>query len=165
MNEPGWWTYLKTVAGTEDGQTIADAAGVSPPQVSRWKSGKNRPDADKLARFARTYQRPPVEALVAAGYLTANEAAEAIEIHRGPDALTDDELLTEIRQRMKGARHGVADQAQQNASDEARSAQEAVPGNRPGVVRHLRPTDDDDSAPDFSDPSLAARNVPDEPKD
>lgn len=59
MTEPTWWTYFKGVAGTETGRAIAEAAGVSEPQVSRWKSGKNRPDADSLVRFARAYHRSP----------------------------------------------------------------------------------------------------------
>lgn len=119
MEEPSWWTYLKKVAGTEDGQTIAEAAGVTPPQVSRWKTGKNRPDADKLATFARRYKRPPVEALVAAGYLSSAEATEAIEVHLGLAAITNEELLAEIRRRMEGIRHALETEAQQDASSEA----------------------------------------------
>lgn len=138
MEEPSWWIYLKTVARTEDGVTIADAAGVTPPQVSRWKTGKNRPDADKLARFARKYQRPPVEALVAAGYLTVEEAAEVIEIHRGADALTDEELLAEVQRRMKGMRNALEAAAATGTSIETRRPEEAglhdPKGGEPGIL-------------------------------
>jgi transcriptional regulator with XRE-family HTH domain len=119
MSEPGWWVYFRSTAGTEDGATIAQATGVTAPQVSRWKSSKNRPSADSMARFARHYGRPPVEALVAAGYLTADEAGDAIEIERGLDTRSDDELIEEVRRRLAAARasvsgRGLANQVQQS---------------------------------------------------
>ncbi|AEK07864.1 transcriptional repressor [Mycobacterium phage Yoshi] len=129
MNEPTWWTYLKTVADTEDGRTIAEAAGVSPPQVSRWKTGANRPDADKLVRFARHFRNPPVAALVAAGYLTSDEAAEIIEINRDVESLTDEELIAELQRRMKGMRHALEAAQKSDASRSAPEGQEVSNGS------------------------------------
>lgn len=101
MTEPSWWTYLKLVAGTEDGQTIAEAAGVSAPQVSRWKAGKNRPDADKLAAFARYFGRSPIEAFIAAGYIGPDESGGVVELSPLPIADLDDaELLAELATRL-----------------------------------------------------------------
>jgi transcriptional regulator with XRE-family HTH domain len=132
VNEPGWWAYFKATAGTEDGATIAVAAGVTPPQVSRWKSQKNRPDADRMTRFARHYGRPPVEALVAAGYLTADEAAEVITITTAADALSDEELVDEIADRLAGRRGngGQGRYQSQHLNDRVR-----------GSIRSGRPSD------------------------
>ncbi|UYL87880.1 immunity repressor [Gordonia phage Malisha] len=100
MNEPTWWAYFRRTAGTETGRVIAEAAKVSEPQVSRWKSGKNRPDADALVRFARHYERPPTEALVAAGYLSPDEADEVIEVAMSTGDLAVDDLIEEMRRRI-----------------------------------------------------------------
>lgn len=118
------WEYLQETAGVEGkgaGQAIAEAAGVSAPQASRWKSGTNRPGADQLVAFARHYGKPPVEILVVAGYLTEDEASQAIEIRKNLNELTDDELIAEVRRRMKGEHRGlfVDSSASAGASDEA----------------------------------------------
>lgn len=102
MSQPIWWSYFRAIAGTEDGQTIATAAGVTPPQVSRWKTGKNRPSADQVIKFARHYDRPPVEALASTGYLRYDELGMHVECSRLPTQDLDDrELLDEIAYRLK----------------------------------------------------------------
>ncbi|MDT0223510.1 helix-turn-helix transcriptional regulator [Gordonia sp. AC31] len=103
MTEPTWWSYFKRIAGTETGRIIAEAAEVSEPQVSRWKSGKNRPDADALVRFARAYNRPPVEALIAAGYLDSQEVGEVVEVAMSTGDLAVDDLIEEMRRRIATA--------------------------------------------------------------
>lgn len=100
VNTPKWWAYFRDVAGTEDGATIAEAAGVTPSQVSRWKSGKNQPDAAKMVRFARYYGRPPLEALIAGGFITAEEASAVVEIKT---PFTDAELVAQIAFRLNVA--------------------------------------------------------------
>ncbi|AVI03672.1 immunity repressor [Gordonia phage Confidence] len=101
MTEPSWWSYFKRIAGTETGRVIAEAAQVSEPQVSRWKTGKNRPDAEALITFARHFGRPPVEAIVAAGYLNADEVGAVVDITRPVGDLANNELLAEVHRRME----------------------------------------------------------------
>lgn len=96
MTDPAWWTYFKTVAGTEDGVTIANAADVTPSQVSRWKTGKNRPDADKVVTFARNYSKSPIEALVFCGFIRKDEITGVVEIRTTAAELTNRELLDEL---------------------------------------------------------------------
>lgn len=100
MTEPLWWTYFKTTAGTDDGATIAEAAGVTAPQVSRWKTGTNKPDADKIISFARHYKRPPVEALIASGYILPSEVGDVIEIRSTAADIPDEGLLDELSDRL-----------------------------------------------------------------
>jgi transcriptional regulator with XRE-family HTH domain len=117
MTEPTWWTYIKQVAQTETVQPIADAAGVSGPQVSRWKSGENKPRAETLIQFARHHGRPPLEALIAGGYLTAQEArVKSVEIRR---RLTNMELADEVRQRLM-----LADDAERGVNTKGVAAQD-----------------------------------------
>lgn len=109
MNNPTWWAYVKHLSGPDAPvQKIADAAGVSGPQVSRWKTGENAPRAEAVIRFARAYDRPPLEALVAAGFVTPAEArATTIEVSR---PLSNAELVDEIRSRLlAGESAGDAD--------------------------------------------------------
>lgn len=101
MSDMSWWSYVKSVAGTEDGRTIARAAGVSASQVSRWRTGKHRPDADQVIRFARHYHRSPVEALVAAEYIAANEVKGAVTLRASADDFSTAELLEVIGKRAK----------------------------------------------------------------
>lgn len=117
---------------------------------------------ESIRRLVRLFGLYVAEPLMAADAPREDRDRALAELYRRRDQA--DQLL-------KGMSHAdqstaSADQAPQSpASSEGDKIEEDVPGDRPGVVRHLRPTDDDDSAPDFSDPSLAARNVPDEPKD
>lgn len=89
------------------GVAISRAAEVDAGNVSRWKTGKVKPSAESVVKIARTWGKPPVEALVAAGYLSSAEAAEVIEVHTGLTALTDAQLIAEVQQRMEGLRHAL----------------------------------------------------------
>lgn len=126
-----WWNYVTRIAGTDEQKKIADVSGIGTTVISRWSKGHNEPSAQSVVVFSRAYGRPPVEALVAAGYLTGTEAAEAIEIYRGPDALTDDELLAEVQRRMKGVRSRSElgkERMVQNALEHGSVAEKAVAG-------------------------------------
>ncbi|MCF3939961.1 helix-turn-helix domain-containing protein [Gordonia tangerina] len=112
-----YWEYLVRITDGASGVAISRAAQVDAGNISRWKSGKTRPSAEAVVKIARVWKRPPVEALVAAGYLTANEAGGTVEIAQSIADLGDDELLTEIRKRME-ARHGVEATQESNAPGE-----------------------------------------------
>jgi transcriptional regulator with XRE-family HTH domain len=103
-----FWDYLVRVTDNAAGAEIARIAQVDAGTVSRWKTGKVRPSVESVIAIARNWRRPAVEALVAANYLDATDAAEAIEIGRSASDLADDELLAEIRRRMKGAAHALS---------------------------------------------------------
>lgn len=64
-----WPEYLRRIT---DGQTqtqIAERIGIARLPVGNWLHGKTRPKAETAIAVAQTYQRPPVEALLAAAYL------------------------------------------------------------------------------------------------
>lgn len=100
------------------GVAISRAAEVDAGNVSRWKTGKVKPSAESVVKIARTWGKPPVEALVAAGYLSSAEASEVIEVHTGLAALTDAELIAEVQQRMEGLRHELEIAKEQAASSQ-----------------------------------------------
>lgn len=64
-----WWEYVQRVSGHALQTEIADRVEINQGTVSRWKSGESvRPIS--VAAFARAYDRPVLEAFVAAGFLT-----------------------------------------------------------------------------------------------
>lgn len=87
---------------------VAAAAGVDPASVSRWKTGRNTPSADRVIAVARHYGRNPIEALVAAGYLDPAEVDATIEVAEGTSGLTNDQLLEALRDRLRAAESGPA---------------------------------------------------------
>lgn len=95
-----WPDYLTRISGGDQQKDIATAARVSGPTVSRWMAGDQGVDPATAAAVARHYGRPVLEAFVAAGYLTEKEARGRFV---SPDItqLSDDELLAEVRRRMK----------------------------------------------------------------
>jgi hypothetical protein len=77
MDELGRWAkYVDRVIGDTGQAEAAKMAGVDQSCISRWRSGKlqRAPDARAVVAFARAFGRPAVEALAAAGYITAAEA-------------------------------------------------------------------------------------------
>lgn len=98
-----WWEYVTRVAQGDTHDVIARSAGVTAPSVSRWRTFTPKPE--NVAAFARAYNRPVLEAFIAAGFLTADEAAQRPTAPPSLATLDDDELLEEIRRRMRGGQH------------------------------------------------------------
>lgn len=94
-----WAAYVQRVTRGVERKDIAAAAGVDVSGISRWLAGSNRPDADRAVRFARAFHRPPLEALVAAGYLEPEEVnAEVVSVD--VSAMTNEELVAELSRRL-----------------------------------------------------------------
>ena len=69
-----WWDYVEQVAGGDTLSEMARRTGISSTTIPRWRRTSRRVDAGDVIAFARAYGRPPLEALVVAGYLTPEEA-------------------------------------------------------------------------------------------
>jgi hypothetical protein len=142
---------------------ISRAAEVDAGNVSRWKTGKVKPSAESVVKIARTWGKPPVEALVAAGYLSPTEAAEVIEVHTGLAPLTDAELLAEVQQRMEGLRHELEIAKEQAASSEASSHEKTDAEDRSADNSQSRTAFDDlDAATDGAISELDVDGVDDD---
>lgn len=123
-----WAEYVKRHAGDDINRVVADKSGVTEPTVSRWKNGGQGINAAAAAAFARAYGRPVLEAFIAAGFLTADEAK--VRPAAAPDysQLSNDELLELVRSRMQEGGGAHADRAAPNTP----------PDSGPGsVVRNL----------------------------
>ncbi|MGI5274679.1 helix-turn-helix domain-containing protein [Nonomuraea sp. CA-218870] len=94
-----WWDYVSRVAGaTATPSEIARRVGLTPSSVTRWQISTPKPET--AAAFARAYGRPVIEALIAAGVVTAEEAGVR-EVAADLSSIPIDDLLAEIRKRVK----------------------------------------------------------------
>jgi transcriptional regulator with XRE-family HTH domain len=97
-----WWDYVQQVAKGAKQADIAERAGVNQVTVSRWKKGAESARPENVAAFARAYGRPVLEAFVAAGFLTAEEADVRPDSVLAVSDLADDALIAEVARRLKG---------------------------------------------------------------
>jgi transcriptional regulator with XRE-family HTH domain len=100
-----WWEYVVTVTGTAAQKDIAAATGIDQSSISRWQRGANTPRAEAVVALARAYGRSPVEALVAAGYLSSDElgVVELTTLTGDLRGASIDSLLSELRRRVISA--------------------------------------------------------------
>ncbi|HEY1179335.1 MAG TPA: hypothetical protein VGF17_24535 [Phytomonospora sp.] len=95
-----WWTYVTGTSGTESPKEMQTMTGIDGPNFSRWKAG-HVPKVEMVAQFARAYRRPVLEAFVAAGFLTDEEAKARPAKTPDYSQLSSDELLRLVRSRMR----------------------------------------------------------------
>lgn len=92
---------------------VARRTGIDQTTVSRWLNGERRSiTSQSVAKFARAYGRPVLEAFVVAGFLTEREAgiSESDMIDWG--LVTDEQLMQELRRRMQGLRMELSAETQ-----------------------------------------------------
>jgi len=114
MTETTWWTYVQSVAGeiTARGNTakaVADRAGFDKSAITRWKQGMNA-DPTFVVKFARAYGRPVVEALTAAGLITAEEAditTVTVGVSAALTEASNEEILGELGRRLSVSEGGA----------------------------------------------------------
>lgn len=92
-----WWEYVEQISGGISQSAIGERMGMSQSAVGRWKTSSPTPAA--VAGFARAFNRPVLEAFVAAGFLTEEEA-RLTQVPADLTAVESDLLLAEIRRRL-----------------------------------------------------------------
>jgi transcriptional regulator with XRE-family HTH domain len=100
--QASWWRYVETVTGNAAQKDIAAATGIDQSSISRWQRGTNSPRAEAVVALARAYGRSPVEALVAADYLSSDElgVVELTTLTGDLSGASIDSLLSELRRRV-----------------------------------------------------------------
>ena len=112
-----WADYVRAITAGDNGKTVAEKTGHSPSAVSRWKSGALVPDPRQVVTIARAYSRSPLEALIAAGYLTEDEAGIRVEQPRDL-ALRDFSALDLAREMVRRAGQPGAEMLDQPLDDD-----------------------------------------------
>ena len=94
----GWSLYVRRIAGGLNQVQIAERAGLSQTNIGKWLRGEpGAPRAESVIAFARAFGQPPLEALIAAGYLSAAEAQ--VSARTPLDGYTYSELIAELQRR------------------------------------------------------------------
>lgn len=95
-----WADYVLRVTAGMTQSAISQATGVAQTAISRWIRGDDvLPRAEKVVEFARALDQNPVEALIAAGYLTAKEANAQTNVKLPLREYSTNELLEDLRRR------------------------------------------------------------------
>lgn len=100
-----WHEYVQQVVGTDRQTDVAQKTGIDQTTISRWlrASGEaGRVSSQNVAKFARGYGLPVIQAFVVAGFLTAEEAdmkGEPFDLGR----VDTDQLMTELRRRVSAS--------------------------------------------------------------
>lgn len=121
VDDMTWWMYVRKHCGGDTNTRIAELVGITPSSVGRWGKG-SKPDPSQAAAFARAYGRPVLEAFIAAGFLTPEEARETPSAPPTLASLDDDELLAEVRRRMQGGQSDAGTAEAEKSPDEVEAA-------------------------------------------
>lgn len=98
-----WTEYVRSVVEPNERQIdVARRTGIDQTTVSRWMSDGERKTitSQAVAKFARAYNRPVLEAFVVAGFLTEQEAGLKVSDVIDWRKVTNRELLEELHQRI-----------------------------------------------------------------
>jgi hypothetical protein len=100
MNENTWWKYVERVMDGDSALAAGRKVGIDGSSFTRWKKGE-QPGVFFVTKFARAYGRNVLEALVAGGMITEQEAGlQSVQI--GVDQLSTEALALELLERVRG---------------------------------------------------------------
>lgn len=103
MAQETWPQYVARISDEARNVDIARAIGVSESTITRWRDGK-LPTPSLAVSVARAYNQPPLEALVAAGYLAVDDVRAHVTLRFVPlSDVTDVELANELLDRAERA--------------------------------------------------------------
>ena len=84
-----WPEYVRRLSRGDNQVTIEARTSIDQGTVSRWLNGKTTPSPAQAAKFAQSYDGNVLEAFVAAGFLTAEEAGSPPPALQGFAAMID----------------------------------------------------------------------------
>ena len=99
-NENNWAEYVDHAISGVSQAHIAEKTGLAQSAISRWLRGDtDAPRAEYAVIFARALDRNPIEALIAAGYITAEEAGAKLDVKTPLSEYSNYELIRELARR------------------------------------------------------------------
>lgn len=134
-----WSEYVSRLIGSTSYAEVGTRVGTTGQTVGRWVAGTSVASPVQAVALARGYNDSPLNALVALGYITAQEAKQRPAAAPDFSQLTNDELLELVRARMRredGEGHGRPAASQGPATG---------PGDQP-VIREVSPFEVDVAA-------------------
>lgn len=96
-----WPEFVRRVTGAMPQAKVAEVTGVAQTNIGRWLRGEtDAPLASTVVAFARRLGESPLEALVAAGYISPEEAGATPVTQQGLRAYSTRQLLDELDRRI-----------------------------------------------------------------
>lgn len=140
-----WWQYVETISKGATQDAIARTVGnITAPTIGRWRNSEPKPAS--VVAFAKAYGRPVLEAFVAAGFLTDEDARTQVTTVRHEDP-SDEEILEILRRRLERDRQESGSRGNTPAIGEkplnARRAKRApsAPPSEPSEPAEAAPSD------------------------
>lgn len=122
-----WPEYVVRCSRNAAQKDIAYAVGVNQSTIGRWLAG-GTPEVKHVVAFAKAYGRKPVEAFLAAGFLTPADISGPIQIGISIDDVPDEALIEGLASRLADLRGRIGDDRQDGLVPEGW-------GENPGVDR------------------------------
>lgn len=108
MSAENWQQYVRRVTRNMTQSRIADLTGAAQTNIGRWLRGETpAPKAESVVAFARALGHEPLEALIAAGYLTPEEAGATVKVSPSLAGITTRQLLDELDRRIVSGDGGI----------------------------------------------------------
>jgi DNA-binding transcriptional regulator YdaS (Cro superfamily) len=122
-----WAMYVRALSKDEPQDLVGRKVGINGSTVNRWRNGSRPGKPAEVAAFAIAYGGNVLEAFVAAGFLTPGQAKVPPPARPDWDAVSDEELLEQVAERMAhgdAREHGGAMSAAGDSTDVAMAAHE-----------------------------------------
>ncbi|OOL30445.1 hypothetical protein GQ85_19870 [Rhodococcus rhodochrous] len=138
-----WFDALYRERGYDTDAAVARALGVQQSVIKRWREG-SAPSIDNLRKISTTLAVPMQQAMIAAGYLTPDEAS-VVTVPADLESVTDAQLLGELARRLIATRgedtdgdptQGTVGEDTVRAIRSARPADPTAPPWRPSMQLH-----------------------------
>jgi transcriptional regulator with XRE-family HTH domain len=95
-----WSEYVHRITAGLTQMQIAERSGLGQSAISSWlNETSTAPKADYVVKLARAFNQNVIEALIVAGYITADEAKVKTVMRTPLSQYSTDELLDEFRLR------------------------------------------------------------------
>lgn len=105
MSPTRWWDYIEPIIGDMTMRDAANKAGFNQSAFTRWKGGA-KADPEFVVKFARAFNLNVLEALVAAEFITEEEAAlTTVAPTLDLSQVDAQELLDELQHRVDVIKH------------------------------------------------------------
>jgi DNA-binding transcriptional regulator YdaS (Cro superfamily) len=101
-----WSSYVRNIARDEPQDVVGRKIGVNGSTINRWRNGSRPGKPAEVAALAAVYGGNVLEAFVAAGFLTPEQAKVPPKARPDWDSVSDDELLEQVATRLAQAGGG-----------------------------------------------------------
>jgi hypothetical protein len=95
-----WPKYVRDLTGDEPQDSVGRRIGLNGSTINRWRNGSRPGNPAEVAALATAYGGNVLEAFVAAGYLTAEQAGVPPRAMPDWSSVTNKELLEQVAARL-----------------------------------------------------------------